>query len=150
LHGDPVNIDLDAVAKSLGFATGPRNSYDGVSDRDFMIEALQVLALEATHISRFLRGHNLPVFQLRRLLKLSRSWSTGSSIMPNKRNPDIPELTRAKMSRVIGAANEGLNLVRVVMHSYGTDLHELKWMLIDIHGRNILLLGCSSSFREGT
>jgi argininosuccinate lyase len=128
--GTPLNIDLDAVAKSLGFATGPRNSYDGVSDRDFMIEALQVLALEATHISRFCEDIIYQSSSSVGLLKLSKSWSTGSSIMPNKRNPDIPELTRAKMSRVIGAANEGLNLVRVVMHSYGTDLHELKWMLM--------------------
>jgi argininosuccinate lyase len=60
------------------------------------------------------------------LLKLPKAWSTGSSIMPNKRNPDVPELTRAKMSRVISTANEGLNLTRAVIHSYGSDLHELK------------------------
>ena len=128
--GTPLNIDLTVVAKKLGFGSGPLNSYDGVSDRDFMLEALQTVALEAVHLSRFCEDMIYESSNTVGLLKLSKAWSTGSSIMPNKRNPDVPELTRAKMSRVIGAANEGLNLVRPVMHSYGTDLHELKWTLM--------------------
>ncbi len=124
--GTPLPLDLNAIAKALGFGSGPRNSYDSVADRDFMLEGLGALALQAVHLSRFSEDVMFESSSAIGLMKLAPDWSTGSSIMPNKRNPDIPELVRAKMARVIAAQNEGANLVRAVVHSYGSDLHELK------------------------
>ena len=69
--------------------------------------------------------------------------------MPNKRNPDVPELTRAKMARVIGCANEGLNLVRSVMHSYGSDLHELKRTYLTSAGELAAVLEVLPSLVKG-
>lgn len=130
LAGTPLPIDLTAIAKELGFAAVPRNSYDAVGDRDFMIEALSALALLGTHLSRLAEDcvywSATPVG----LLKLPTAWSTGSSIMPNKRNPDVAELTRGRGAHLIGALMDGLALVRTVPTSYGSDLHEMKKVLM--------------------
>lgn len=130
LAGTPLPIDLRAIAKELGFGAVPRNSYDAVGDRDFMLEALSALALLGTHLSRFAEDcvywSATPVG----LLKLPTAWSTGSSIMPNKRNPDVAELTRGRGAHLIGALMDGLALVRTVPTSYGSDLHEMKKVLM--------------------
>lgn len=130
LAGTPLPIDLAAIAKELGFAAVPRNSYDAVGDRDFMLEALSALALLGTHLSRLAEDcvywSATPVG----LLKLPTAWSTGSSIMPNKRNPDVAELTRGRGAHLIGALTDGLALVRTVPTSYGSDLHEMKKVLM--------------------
>ena len=124
--GTHLKIDLVKLAKTLGFTRPANNSYDSVGDRDFMLESLNATALLAMHISRLteeiLFWSSTPIA----VLKLPFDWSTGSSIMPNKRNPDVPEITRAKMARVIARAGEGLAIMRVVTPSYGSDLHELK------------------------
>ncbi len=126
LAGTPLPIDLTAIARELGFTAVPRNSYDAVGDRDFMIEALSALALLGTHLSRFAEDcvywSATPVG----LLKLPTAWSTGSSIMPNKRNPDVAELTRGRGAHLLGALMDGLALVRTVPTSYGSDLHQMK------------------------
>jgi argininosuccinate lyase len=147
--GTPLQIDLGKLAKGLGFRSGPLNSYDSVGDRDFMLETLQALALMGVHLSRFCEDMIYESSSAVGMLKLSKAWSTGSSIMPNKRNPDIPELVRAKMARVISAANEGLNLVRTVTHSYGSDLHELKrTVLVSLNETNACL-DVLTPFTEG-
>jgi argininosuccinate lyase len=130
LAGTPLPLDLRLVAKTLGFASPPRNSYDAVGDRDFMIEALSAIALLGTHLSRLAEDcvywSATPVG----LLKLPVAWSTGSSIMPNKRNPDVAELTRGRGAHLIGALTDGLALLRTVPTSYGSDLHEMKKTLM--------------------
>ncbi len=130
LAGTPLPLDLKKMATALGFEQQPRNSYDSVGDRDFMLEALSAYALLGTHLSRLAEDciywSATPVG----LLKLPPAWSTGSSIMPNKRNPDVPELTRGRGAHVLGALTDGFALVRTVPTSYGSDLHELKKTLM--------------------
>ncbi|MGB4100519.1 MAG: argininosuccinate lyase [Alphaproteobacteria bacterium] len=131
LAGTPLPLDLKKMATTLGFRNVPRNSYDAVGDRDFMLEALSTLALLGTHLSRLAEDciywASTPVG----LMKLPKAWSTGSSIMPNKRNPDVPELTRGRGAHVLGALTDGFALVRTVPTSYGSDLHELKKTLMN-------------------
>lgn len=131
--GTHINIDLKALAQTLGFTTGPINSYDAVGDRDFILSTLNSYSLLAVHLSRLCEDVMYWSSSGVQLLQLPYNWSTGSSIMPNKRNPDIPELVRAKMARVIGQAQEGLMLVRSVTPSYGSDLHELKRTFLIAH-----------------
>ena len=91
-----------------------------------ILEALNSFAILATHLIRF--SNEIIYFGSTNigLYKLPKNWTTGSSIMPNKRNPDTIEITRAKMARVIACASEGLSIVGAVVPSYGSDLHELK------------------------
>lgn len=124
--GTPLKLDLAAIAVELGFESPPTNSYDAVSDRDFMIESMDAFASIAIHFGKLCQDiiywSSSPVG----LVKLPENFSTGSSIMPNKRNPDVAEIIRAKASRIISLANEAHNLVKSVPTSYGSDLHELK------------------------
>lgn len=124
--GTHLEMDLETLAKNLGFANPVQHSYDAVSDRDYMLSTLQSYALLAMHLSRFCEDILFWSSSGIKVLKLPYDWSTGSSIMPNKRNPDVPELVRAKMARVMSAAQEGLTLMRSVTPSYGSDIHELK------------------------
>lgn len=124
--GTHVNIDLAGVAKDLEFKNPPLNSYDSVGDRDFILSTLNSFSLLATHLSRYSEDVMYWSSTGIGVLQLPKDWSTGSSIMPNKRNPDVPELVRARMSRVISASTSGMTLVRSVVPSYGSDLHELK------------------------
>ena len=126
LAGTPLPLDLKKMATALGFQQPPRNSYDSVGDRDFMLEALSAFALLGTHLSRLAEDCIYWAATPVGLLKLPQAWSTGSSIMPNKRNPDVPELTRGRGAHVLGALTDGFALVRTVPTSYGSDLHELK------------------------
>ncbi len=130
LAGTPLPINLKSIAQELGFAAPPRNSYDAVGDRDFMLEALNALALLGTHLSRLAEDCVYWAATPVALLKLPKAWSTGSSIMPNKRNPDVAELTRGRGAHLIGALMDGLSLVRTVPTSYGSDLHEMKKVLM--------------------
>tara|TARA_Y100001960_G_C14770419_1_gene879639 strand:+ start:2559 stop:3923 length:1365 start_codon:yes stop_codon:yes gene_type:complete len=126
LAGTPLKLDLQTIANELGFAQPNINSYEAVGDRDFLVNALNTFAICATHFSRFsedcIYWASTPV----ELLNLSKRWSTGSSIMPNKRNPDVQELTRGKASHIIGAYTDAISLVKTVPTSYGSDLHESK------------------------
>lgn len=124
--GTHLNIDLEELSKKLGFKSCLTNSYDAVGDRDFILDALTSFSILAVHLIRYsseiIYQSSGPVG----IMKLPKKWSTGSSIMPNKRNPDVLEITRAKMHRVISSSNEGLSIVSSVVPSYGSDLHELK------------------------
>ncbi|MFH1829853.1 MAG: argininosuccinate lyase [Pseudomonadota bacterium] len=124
--GTSLKLDLVTLANKLGFESAPNNSYDAVGDRDFMIESLDAFASIAIHLGRLCEDviywSSTPVG----LVVLPKNYSTGSSIMPNKRNPDVAEITRAKASRIIAAASEAHFLVKSVPTSYGSDLHELK------------------------
>ncbi len=126
LGGTTLNIDLDGMALGLGFQSPPNNSYDAVGERDAVIDFMQASAHFGAHLSRLAEDiiywSSAPVG----LVQLSPQWSTGSSIMPNKRNPDVAELTRAKASLWIGDAHGVLTLVKGLATSYASDLHETK------------------------
>jgi argininosuccinate lyase len=126
LAGTTLAIDLNQIAKTLGFASPAFNSYDSVGERDSVIDFLQASAHFGVHLSRLAEDiiywSSAPVG----LVELSPNWSTGSSIMPNKRNPDIAELARAKASLWMGDASGVLTLVKGLATSYASDLHETK------------------------
>lgn len=126
LSGTTLSIDLNKIAKQLGFASPTFNSYDAVGDRDVVIDFVQATAHFGMHLSRFAEDiiywASAPVG----LVELSPNWSTGSSIMPNKRNPDVAELSRAKASLWIGDASGILTLMKGLATSYASDLHETK------------------------
>lgn len=130
MSGTTIPIDLHALARDLGFSYAPRNAYDAVGDRDFMLDALSALARLAVHLSRmsedFIFWSSSPVG----LLRIPPAWSTGSSIMPNKRNPDVPELVRAKSAHIMAALTNGLTLMKALPTSYDSDMHELKRVLL--------------------
>ena len=126
LGGTTLDIDLAALAHALGFQSPPVNSYDSVGERDAIIDFLQASAHFGAHLSRLAEDiiywSSAPVG----LVQLSPQWSTGSSIMPNKRNPDVAELTRAKAALWIGDAHGVLTLVKGLATCYASDLHESK------------------------
>lgn len=124
--GTHLNLNLERIAKNLNFKNALYNSYDAVGDRDFILDGLDALSSLAVHLNRLC--HEIIYYSSSSVgfIKLPKNWTTGSSIMPNKRNPDTIEITRAKMARVISSSNEAKQLVSQVIPSYGSDLHELK------------------------
>lgn len=126
LAGTTASVNLEDCAKELGFASPPMNSYDAVGDRDFMIEALDAFASVAVHMGRLAEDIIYWSSTAVGLIELPKEFSTGSSIMPNKRNPDVAEIVRAKSARIVSLASEAKNILRSVPTSYGSDLHELK------------------------
>ncbi len=129
LAGTHLDIDLTELSQSLGFKNPVQNTYDAVGDRDFILESLNGFSTLAVHLSRMCEELIYYSSSYVGLMALPPGLSTGSSIMPNKRNPDVLELIRAKMSKVISSSSEGANLVRATLPSYGSDLHELKEVL---------------------
>lgn len=126
LAGTTLNIDLKAMAHELGFASAPVNSCDSVGDRDFLLQALSAYALLAGHLSRMAEDYIVWASAPFSWVHLPKAWSTGSSIMPNKRNPDVAELVRSKSAQVIGASASAQVLLKGLVTSYSSDLHELK------------------------
>jgi argininosuccinate lyase len=124
--GTSFEIDLDWCASELGFASTPLNSYDSVGDRDYMIETMDAFASIAVHMAKLCEEVIFYSASAVALFKLPRDWSTGSSIMPNKRNPDVVELARARCTRITSMANEAHGIVMSLPTGYGSDLHELK------------------------
>jgi argininosuccinate lyase len=126
LAGTSFPIDREATAKALGFDRPMANSLDAVSDRDFVLETLSAAAIASVHLSRF--AEELVVFTspLVGLLHLSDKFTTGSSIMPQKRNPDAAELVRAKTGRVIGALTALLVVMKGLPLAYQKDMQEDK------------------------
>ena len=130
LGGTPLEMDLPEMAKSLGFSAPAANSYDAVGNRDFILQLLSALAQLGVHFGRLAEDCMYWSATPVGLIKLPPRWSTGSSIMPNKRNPDVPELTRARSAHMIAAQADGFILMRTVPTSYGSDLHELKKVIM--------------------
>ncbi len=126
LAGTTLPINLQQISVTLGFHSPPVNSYDSVGDRDSLVEMLQGCAFLGAHLSRLCEDiiywASAPVG----LIKLSPHWSTGSSIMPNKRNPDIAELARGKSALWMGDSAGVLTLLKGLGTCYGSDLHEAK------------------------
>jgi len=126
LAGTSFPIDRDMVAKSLGFDRPTANSLDSVSDRDFVLETLSAAAICAVHLSRFAEEiviWSTPQFGF---ANLSDKFTTGSSIMPQKRNPDAAELVRGKSGRVIGALTGLLIVMKGLPLAYSKDMQEDK------------------------
>src|SRR5204862_2733013 len=123
--------DRDQVVRDLDYAEPSRNSMDSVSDRDFAAEFLFALSLTPVHLSRLAEDVCLWASSEFGLLELGDSVSTGSSIMPQKRNPDGAELTRGKTGRVIGDLVAILTMLKGLPMTYNRDLQEDKEALFD-------------------
>ena len=132
LAGTGFAIDRHMTAEALGFSGGPtRNSIDTVSDRDFALEFLSTASICATHLSRLAEEiviWSTPQFNF---VRLSDSFSTGSSIMPQKKNPDAAELVRAKTGRVNGALIALLTVMKGLPLAYSKDMQEDKEQVFD-------------------
>ena len=126
LAGTAFPIDRDATAKTLGFEAPMANSLDAVSDRDFVLEALAAAGITAVHLSRFAEEIVVWCSPLVGLISLSDRFTSGSSIMPQKRNPDAAELVRAKTGRIIGALEALLIVMKGLPLAYQKDMQEDK------------------------
>jgi argininosuccinate lyase len=131
LAGTSFPLDRTMTAKRLGFDRPAANSLDAVSDRDFVLETLAAAAITAVHLSRFAEEIVIWTSPLAGLLRLSDRFTTGSSIMPQKRNPDAAELVRAKAGRIIGALNALLIVMKGLPLAYQKDMQEDKEGAID-------------------
>jgi argininosuccinate lyase len=126
LAGTAFPIDRDMTAKALGFERPMANSLDAVSDRDFVLETLSAAAITAVHLSRFAEEIVIWCSPLVGLISLSDRFTTGSSIMPQKRNPDAAELVRAKTGRIVGALEALLIVLKGLPLAYQKDMQEDK------------------------
>ena len=131
LAGSSLHLDPEAIAEELGFDSATDNSLDGTASRDFAAEAAYVLAQIAIDVSRFAEeiiAWSTPEFGY---VTLHDAWSTGSSIMPQKKNPDVPELARGKAGRLIGNLAGLLSTLKAMPLAYNRDLQEDKEPLVD-------------------
>lgn len=131
LAGTGFAIDRHQTAEALGFREPTRNSLDSVSDRDFALEFLSMASICATHLSRFAEElviWSTPQFNF---VRMSDSFSTGSSIMPQKKNPDAAELVRAKTGRINGALIGLLTVMKGLPLTYSKDMQEDKEQVFD-------------------
>jgi argininosuccinate lyase len=131
LAGTSFPIDRDATAQALGFDRPMANSLDAVSSRDFVLETLAAASIAAVHLSRFAEeivNWSSPGFAF---VKLSDRFTTGSSIMPQKRNPDAAELVRGKAGRIVGALVQLLTVLKGLPLAYAKDLQEDKEATFD-------------------
>ncbi|MDY6894151.1 MAG: argininosuccinate lyase [Thermotogota bacterium] len=131
LAGTSYDIDRTYVASLMGFKEVSLNSIDGVSDRDFIIEFLSIAALIMMHLSRFSEEIVLWSTQEFNFVELSDEYSTGSSIMPQKKNPDSAELIRGKTGRVYGNLFTLLTTMKALPLAYNKDMQEDKEPLFD-------------------
>ncbi|MEO6034527.1 MAG: argininosuccinate lyase [Verrucomicrobiota bacterium] len=137
IAGSTLPLDRELVAKLLGFVDGKgkaqltQNSMDAVSDRDFAIEFCSVAALIAVHLSRLAEDVILWASAEFNFIKIADAYTTGSSLMPQKKNPDIAELTRGKTGRVFGNLIALLTLLKGLPMTYNRDLQEDKERLFD-------------------
>ncbi|MFV0431232.1 MAG: argininosuccinate lyase [Alphaproteobacteria bacterium] len=142
--GFPINRDL--TSKLLDFDGPTRNSLDSVSDRDFAIEYLSVLNICAIHLSRM--AEELVIWSSAQFnfIRLSDDYSTGSSIMPQKRNPDAAELIRARIGRILGSLVNLTTVMKGLPLAYGKDMQEDKEPVFDAH--HIIMLSVEVMARQ--
>ena len=134
LAGTSFPLDRAMTAKALGFARPMANSLDAVSDRDFVLETLAAASIASVHLSRFAEEIVIWTSPLVGFVKLSDKFTTGSSIMPQKRNPDAAELVRAKTGRIVGALTALLMVMKGLPLAYQKDMQEDKEGAIDALG----------------
>jgi argininosuccinate lyase len=140
LAGSSLGIDPDLVAEELGFHARFENSLDAVSDRDFVAEILFDLALVAIHLSRM--GEEIVIFSSEEFgfIHLDDAWATGSSMLPQKKNPDVAELARGKAGRLVGHLTGFLTTIKGLPLAYNRDLQEDKEPLFDSLDQVVLAL----------
>ena len=145
LAGTGFDLDRSATSDALGFDRPTANSLDAVSDRDFAVDYLHAAALCSVHLSRLAEEIIIWASQPFGFVKLPDAWSTGSSIMPNKRNPDAAELVRGHSARIVGDLVALLVLLKGLPLAYAKDLQDDKPPLFDAHD----LLGLSLAAMAG-
>ena len=131
LAGTSFPIDRHMTAKALGFDRPTANSLDSVSDRDFALEFLSASSICAMHLSRFAEELVIWSSAQFRFVRLSDKWTTGSSIMPQKKNPDAAELLRAKLGRILGATVALFTVMKGLALTYSKDMQEDKEQVFD-------------------
>ena len=131
LAGTTYPLDREFVAENLGFLTPTANSMDSVSDRDYLIEYLSALSIIMMHLSRFCEEIIIFNSNEYRFVEIDDTFSTGSSIMPQKKNPDIAELIRGKTGRVYGALMSLLTTMKGIPLAYNKDMQEDKELSFD-------------------
>ncbi len=144
LAGTSFPIDRAMTAEALGFDRPAANSIDAVSDRDFVVEALAAASLIAMHLSRFAEELVLWSSAQFGFIALSDRFSTGSSIMPQKRNPDAAELVRGKSGRIVGALISLLTMMKGLALTYSKDMQEDKEPLFDAFDSLALCLAATT------
>jgi argininosuccinate lyase len=140
LSGSSLELDPEFTAKNLGFATSFANSIDAVSDRDYVAEALFVFAMIGNHLSRIGEEWTLWSSTEFAWAKVADAYSTGSSIMPQKKNPDMAELARGKAGRLVGNLMSVLTMLKGLPFAYNRDLQEDKEPLFDSIDTLLLVL----------
>ncbi|HIT00613.1 MAG TPA: argininosuccinate lyase [Candidatus Faecaligallichristensenella faecipullorum] len=133
LAGTTYPLDRSRVARLLGFSEISQNSMDGVSDRDFMLEYMSAASISMMHLSRFCEEMILWSSHEFRFVEMDDAFSTGSSIMPQKKNPDVAELIRGKTGRVYGDLMGLLTALKGIPLAYNKDMQEDKEALFDAH-----------------
>jgi len=144
LAGTSFPIDREMTAEALGFARPMRNSMDAVSARDCVLEFLAAASILATHLSRLAEEIVLWMSEGFRFVSLSDAFTTGSSIMPQKRNPDAAELVRGKTGRILGAFTALAVTIKGLPMTYGKDMQEDKEPLFDAVDNLALMLTATS------
>ncbi|MEM9080545.1 MAG: argininosuccinate lyase [Verrucomicrobiota bacterium] len=148
LAGSTINLDREAIAKELGFDSVTPNSMDAISDRDYLAELLFALSLIGTHLSRLSEDLILWSSAEFQFVTLSDAHTTGSSLMPQKKNPDVSELTRGKSGRLVGNLFALLTAVKGLPLTYNRDLQEDKEPLFDSIDTISLLLEVNAEMIE--
>lgn len=131
IAGSTISLDRELVARLLDFPAVSRNSMDAVSDRDFAVELLAALALVAMHLSRLSEDVILWASSEFQFITISDAFTTGSSLMPQKKNPDVAELTRGKTGRVYGNLVSLLTTLKGLPMTYNRDMQEDKEPVFD-------------------
>jgi argininosuccinate lyase len=144
LAGTSFPIDRFATASALGFDRPTANSLDSVSDRDFVLETLAAAAIAAMHLTRFAEEIVIWTSPLVGLVKLSDRFTTGSSIMPQKRNPDAAELVRGKIGRIAGAFSGLLMVMKGLALAYAKDMQEDKEGAFDAFSTLSLMIAATA------
>ena len=144
LAGTGYSIDRDFTARALGFDRPAANSIDAVSDRDFILDYLSSAAICALHLSRLAEEIILWASQPFGFVRLPDSWSTGSSIMPNKRNPDAAELVRSHAARIVGGLVGVMTLIKGLPLAYAKDMQDATPQLFEAHDRLTVALQAST------
>jgi argininosuccinate lyase len=140
LAGTSFPIDREMTAEALGFDRPTANSLDAVADRDFALEFLSCASITAMHLSRFAEELVIWSSAQFRFVTMSDKWSTGSSIMPQKRNPDAAELLRAKIGRIFGANVALMTVMKGLPLAYSKDMQEDKEQVFDTADNLMLAL----------
>ncbi|MCK5779203.1 MAG: argininosuccinate lyase [Rhodospirillales bacterium] len=149
LAGTSFPIDREKTAKALGFDRPAANSLDAVSDRDFAMEYMSAASIAAVHLSRLAEEIVLWCSDQFGYVRLSDEFSTGSSIMPQKRNPDAAELVRAKAGRVIGMLNALMIVMKGLPMTYGKDMQDDKEPVFEVADTMALSLAAMTGMIEG-